>query len=287
MGNQISKQLTIGLAIAVAPLFTSLAHATPAFSPSTEARASSSGYSEYSTFWTGFQNLPQRADAHGTPIRIFGNARDSYRVTEQDGKIRAVRTADLGDNADKFRSRQEEKCADRQADEIKRISQNPKYRDLLKAGVFDSVDVEMQFSTYTSSRISIPSDGARLLSLSEHVQAAWEAPSYEVHQGREGHGAQSGRIVVRPFFSAFAQEALRGDSRPVLPVRKSSGETEMYFACTVIPGAEILDLLTRVEAGAEQMRANGEQMPAPLRQVPATSSSSSQGQQRRSTFTIR
>lgn len=286
MGHQNSKKLTIGFAIAIAPLFTSAAFANPAFSPSADARSSSSGYSEYSTFWTGFQNLPQRADAHGTPIRIFGNARDAYRVTEQDGKIRAVRTSDLGDDAHKFRSRQEEKCADRQADEIKKISQNPKYRDLLKAGVFDSVDVEMQFSTFTSSRISIPSDSARLLSLSEHVQAVWEAPSYEVHQGRDSHGAQSGRIVVRPFFSAFAQEAQRGDSRPVLPVRKSTGDTEMYFSCTVIPGVEILDLLTRVEAGAEQMRASGEQLPEPLRQVPTHSSSGSQGQ-RRSTFTIR
>ncbi len=284
MGNQISKQLTIGLAIAVAPLFTSFANANPAFSPAADARANSSGYAEYSTFWTGFQNLPQRADAHGTPIRIFGNARDAYRVTEQDGKVRAVRTADLGADAHKFRSRQEEKCADRQADEIKRISQNPKYRDLLKAGVFDSIDVEVQFSTYTSSRLKIPGDSARLLSLSEHVQNAWEAPSYEVQPDRDGRGVQSGRIVVRPYFSAFAQEALRGDSRPVLPVRKSTGDTEMYFACTVIPGVEIIDLLTRVEASAEQMRASGEQMPDPLRQGPAAGG---QGQQRRSTFTIR
>jgi hypothetical protein len=287
MNQQITKRMTVRFVMALAPLLSTSALANPAFSPSGEARASTGGFNEYSTFWTGFQNLPQRADAHGTPIRILGNTRDEYRVTEQDGKIRAVRTADLGADAHKFRSRQEEKCADRQAEEIKRISQNPKYRDLLKAGVFDSIDVEVQFSTYTSSRLGIPNDSARLLSLSEHVQSIWEAPFYEVHQNESaGRSGQSGRIVVRPFFSAFAQESLRGSSRPVLPVRKSTGDTEMYFACTVIPGSEILNLLDRVHDGAEEMRARGEKLPEPLKQVP-TSAGTMQNNRSRPSFTVR
>ena len=58
-------------------------------------------------------------------------------------------------------------------------------------------------------------------------------------------------------------------NKPGIPVRKSSGDKEYTFMCTVIPNSEILVLMDRIRLGAKQLLAASRPLPEPLRLIPA------------------
>lgn len=223
---------------------------------------------DYSRFFRGFQNLPKRADSNGTPIFISGRAVDEFRVTENEGKIVVAKSSFLGDNANKFRINEEEACADQQAEEVKSISNHPKYKALVNAGVFSAVDIDVQFSTYTSERIRIPTDGEIREDLVSHVGSRWTKPTYEVFAlEKDGVQIESGKIVLRPFFTSFTM--MNRNDRPSIPKRISTDKREYTFMCTVIPNSEILALMDKIRLGAKQMLATSRRLPEPLRLIPA------------------
>lgn len=256
------------IALTAASFVPTLALSTAfANAPSSDANETSKTSKDYSTFWTGFQHLPKRADAHGTPIHISGKAVDEFRVTESGGKTLPLETKDLGEYTTKFRSREEEACADQQAAEVKAISHNPKYQDMVKAGVISAVDIEVQFSTYVNDAYRIPTDRERRDDLVSHVESRWTKPTFEVHlQEKDGVQFESGKIVLRPYFTAYTQT--NSFDRPSIPVRRSTGDREFFFMCTVIPTTEILTLMDRIRLGAKQLQANSRPVPAPLRLIP-------------------
>lgn len=236
--------------------------------PAAAADETSKISTDYNRFLTGFQHLPKRADSNGTPIYISGNPVDEFRVTEHSGKIVVVKASSMGEDAAKFRIREEEECADQQAAEVKSISNHPKYRALVNAGVFSAVDVDVQFSTYTSERIRIPTDAEIREDLVNHVEARWEKPTYEVFNlEKDGVQIESGKIVLRPYFTSFTM--MNSLNRPGIPTRRSTGKKEFNFMCTVIPNSEILALMDRIRLGAKQMLATSRRLPEPLRHIPA------------------
>ncbi len=236
--------------------------------PSATADETSKISKDYSRFFRGFQDLPKRADSNGTPIHISGRAVGEFRVTEHEGKIVVVKSSFLGDNANKFRIKQEEACADQQADEIKSISDHPKYKALVSAGVFSAVDIDVQFSTYTSERLRIPKDDEIREDLVGHVDSLWTKPTYEVFDlEKDGVKIESGKIVLRPFFTSFTM--MNSNDRPTIPKRSSTEKREYTFMCTVIPNTEILALMDKIRLGAKQMLANSRRLPGPLRLIPA------------------
>jgi hypothetical protein len=236
--------------------------------PAVPADETSKISKDYSRFFTGFQHLPKRADSNGTPIHISGRSVDEFRVTEHGGNIVVVKASSMGEDATKFRIREEEECADQQAAEVKSISNHPKYRALVNAGVFSAVDIDVQFATYTSERIRIPTDGEIREDLVNHVESRWAKPSYEVYN-LEKYGVQieSGKIVLRPFFTSFTMR--NSLDRPGIPMRRSTEKKEYTFMCTVIPNSEILVLMDRIRLGAKQMLATSRRLPEPLRLIPA------------------
>lgn len=236
--------------------------------PAVAADETSKISKDYSKFFTGFQNLSKRADSKGTPIHISGRAVDEFRVTEHSGNVVVVKASSMGENADKFRLREEEACADQQADEVKSISEHPKYRALVNAGVFSAVDIDVQFSNYTSERLRIPTDEEIRKDLVNHVESRWTKPTYEVHNlEKDGVQVESGKIVLRPFFTSFTM--MNSLDRPGIPTRRSTEKKEYTFMCTVIPNSEILVLMDRIRLGAKQMLAASRPLPEPLRLMPA------------------
>lgn len=268
-GKMSDRANRLAMLILTAALFPAVASANGlGNAPSATADETSKISKDYSKFFTGFQNLPKRADSNGTPIHISGRAVDEYRVTEHGGKVVVAKSTFLGENADKFRLREEEACADQQAAEIKSISNHPKYRALVNAGVFSAVDIDVQFSTYTSERIRIPTDAEIREDLVSHVESRWSKPTYEVYNlEKDGVQIESGKIVLRPYFTGFTMT--NAINKPGIPVRKSSGDKEYTFMCTVIPNSEILVLMDRIRLGAKQLLAASRPLPQPLQLIPA------------------
>ena len=219
-GKTSDRANKLAILVLAAALFPTLASANELRNaPNAAADETSKISKDYSKFFTGFQHLPKRADSNGTPIHISGRAVDEYRVTEHSGKVVVAKSSFLGENADKFRLREEEACADQQADEIKSISNHPKYRALVNAGVFSAVDIDVQFSTYTSERIRIPTDAEIREDLVSHVESRWSKPTYEVYNlEKDGVQVESGKIVLRPYFTGFTMTI--AINKHGIPVRK-------------------------------------------------------------------